>query len=89
MVAADAPGRLHALQPEVRRHADVRQHDVREMFVHRRQQRVAVVHRGDQFEVLDRSEERGSTLSHEIVVLSEHDPQRHAGIVHTGSKAGA
>ena len=71
-------GRLDALVEPVRRHADVGDHDVGLLRVDGREQRVEVAARGDDLELRLGLEQPPNSLADEVVVVGEHDPDRHA-----------
>ena len=60
-----------------RRHADVRDDDVRPLGVDRSEQRVEVAAHGRDLEVGLRLEQPPDALADEVVVLGEHEPDRH------------
>ena len=68
---------LDAFVGAARRHADVRDDDVRPLCFDRREQRVEVAARRRDLEVGPRLEQAPDAFADEVVVLREHEPDRH------------
>jgi hypothetical protein len=71
-------GGAHPLVRAGRRHADVGQHHVGPMGFDRGQQRVVVVARGDDLQVVLPFQQPGHALAHQVAVLGKHHLGRHA-----------
>ena len=74
---AQPHGSLDPLVGVARRHADVGHDDVRPLCSDRREQRVEVTADGGDLEVGRRLEQAPDALSDEVMVLGEHEPDRH------------
>jgi hypothetical protein len=71
---------LSGLDPLVaasRRHANVGQDDIGARGLDRFQQRIEIAARRRHLEVMLRLEEPADAFTHEVVVLRQHDPDRH------------
>ena len=68
---------LDALVDAVRRHADVGEDDVGALGLDRCEQRVEVAARGCDLDLRLELEQATETLADEVVVIGEHDPDRH------------
>ena len=74
-----APRPRHALVGAGRRHADVGEHDVGRRGARPPDQRVEVFAHARDLDVGDAVEQARDGLANEVVVLGDHDPDRHAG----------
>ena len=81
MPAADLVGRLDALHLMRRRHADVGDHGVGEQLVDPGEELVGPVDGGDHLDLAVQLEHRPHPLAVHLVVLGDHDPQRHDATV--------
>jgi hypothetical protein len=70
-------GGLDAFVGAARRHADVGDDDVRVFCVNRGEQRAEVAADGRDLEVRPRLEQTPHTFADQVVVLGEHEPDRH------------
>ena len=70
-------GRLNPFVDPGRRHPDVREDDVGPLGFHRGEQRVQVAGRGNDLDVGMRLEQPARALADEIVVVGEHETNRH------------
>ena len=77
----DAPGSLEPFRTMGGRHADVREDGARLLLLHGVQQRGEVGHGRHQLDVLGPAEQGRRALPDEVVILGEHDPERHGWIV--------
>ena len=77
MRLAQARRGLDALVDAVRRHADVGDDDVGPLGVDGREQRVEIAADGDDLDLRLGLEQAAYTLADEVVVVGEHDPDRH------------
>src|SRR6266511_1268631 len=73
----DLVGALDPLQLEIGRHLDIGDHHVRAEFVHGREQCGCVLGHPNDIDPVGGAEERPDALSHQDVVVAEHDPDRH------------
>ena len=77
MRLAQPLGGLDPLVGVARRHADVGDDDVRPFRVDRGEQRVEIAAHGRDLEVGLRLEQTPDALADEVVILGEHEPDRH------------
>ena len=77
MAGAELVRGAHALVGPGRRHPDVGEHDVGRVGGDGREQRVEVLARADDLDVVLRREQPGDALAHEVVVLGHQHPDRH------------
>jgi hypothetical protein len=79
------PDLLRAPDPLVgaaRRHPDVGEDGIRSVFVDGGEQFVEARRRADDLDLVGGREEGRGTFPHEVVILGEDHPQRHARMVH-------
>ena len=81
MLRSNPLGCVDALGRVRRRHSNVRQDDIGKLLLHRSQKLVEVGGRRHQVDILDACKEGRCTLPDEVVVLGEHNAQRHERIV--------
>ena len=77
VLGADPLRRLDALVGVRRGHPDVGEHGVGLVLDHGLEQRVRIGGGADELEVVGLGEQGGHALTDEVVVVREHDPQRH------------
>ena len=70
-------GGLDPLVGVARRHADVGDDDVRPFGLDRGEERIEIAARGHDLQVGLRLEQTPETLTDEVVILGEHEPDRH------------
>jgi hypothetical protein len=59
-------------------HPDVGNHDIGRLLVDRGQERVEVAAHGSDLDLRHRLEQTAHSLADEVVVVGEHEPNRHA-----------
>jgi hypothetical protein len=74
VLAADPASRSDPLVAPPRRHSDVGQHDVRTVFLDRRQEPVHAIGYGDDVHTRQLTQQRGRALANQVVVVSHHHP---------------